>query len=424
MSKLPISGLKWVELSEIEEIDWSQIDTEGEYGYILEVDMTYPKFLHRAHSNFPLAPQNVEISFENLSKYSKRSLQDVSKSSKFADVKLVSTFHPREEYVLHFKNLKLYLQLGMKLKKIRRVLMFRQSNFIAPYIEKCTEFRQKSKTKFEQDQFKKLANCIYGKTIQNVRGYMNVKIHMKNSSLQKSLNNPFFKNFTIISENLVQTNEDRDCVVHDRPLFVGFTILELSKHFMFDFFYNKLSTSSSFNIDLGMSDTDSFLFKVDNAQAFREHVKKFMDYSNYPPNHPNFSNKNKSKLGYFKDELAGKQKCLEFVGLKSKCYSMLLQKTGSGEVGEKKICKGLGRAAIKNRVKFEHYKQCLFEKKTRRYDFHSISSKKHSISTIRINKQALTHFDSKRFIYSCGIHSEPYGSVLIEKFGNKCPKCF
>jgi len=119
-------------------------------------------------------------------------------NKKYKDVKLVATFHPRVEYVTHFKNLKLYLQLGMKLKKIHRVLKFRQENFIAPFIEQCTLSRQLSKTKFEQDQFKKVANSVYGKTIQNVRNYIEVKLHKNLSSLQRAISSHTFKNYSII----------------------------------------------------------------------------------------------------------------------------------------------------------------------------------------------------------------------------------
>lgn len=173
-------------------------------------------------------------------------------------------------------------------------------------------------------------------------------------------------------------------------------------------------------LNLGMSDTDSFLFKVDNGKVFREHIHPFMDYSNYPENHALFSSKNKAKLGFFKDELAGRDKCLEFVGLRSKCYAMKFE----NPLYQKKVCKGLGRMAIKNRLKFNHYKDCLIKGIPKRFDFHTIVSKKHMISTMRLNKRAICHFDSKRWIFHCGIHSEPYGSCRIKKEKILfCPKC-
>ena len=377
--------------------------------------------MFKKHSNFPLAPETLKINYSHLSPYSKKAIADLDKKSTYSDKKLIGTFFPRKNYIIHFKNLKLYMNLGLKLTKIHRCIMFQQTSFIKPFIEKCTYFRQQAKTKFEQDQFKKVANCVYGKTIQNQRNYVSVKLHTNVKSYKRAVSHPSFKHFTIIGENLVQTTHTPTEIIHDKPIYAGFTILELSKHFMFDFYYNKLTNNLPCTIELGMSDTDSLLFKVNNYNLFKSHVHSFMDYSNYPTNHPLFSNQNKSKLGFFKDELAGKYFCTEFVGLKSKCYSMKLHDTfQSNPPTDKKVCKGLGRLAIKNRLKFSHYKKCLFDNIPKRLDFHVIASRKHKITTNRVNKKALTHFDSKRFILKCGIHSEPYGSDLIKY---KCKKC-
>jgi hypothetical protein len=137
-----------------------------------------------------------------------------------------------------------------------------------------------------------------------------------------------------------------------------------------------------------------------------------MDYSNYPKTHSLYTLKNKAQLGFFKDELAGHYTCVEFIGLKSKCYAMNL-KTDNNLSTEKKICKGLGRIAIQNRLKFKHYKNSLKNGISKRFDFQTIRSKNQHISTVRINKKVITHFDSKRWLFSCGIHSVPYGSIDI-----------
>ena len=181
---------------------------------------------------------------------------------------------------------------------------------------------------------------------------------------------------------------------------------------MFDFWYNKMTKNCPSEFDLGMSDTDSFLFKVDKPEEFWHHIDKYMDYEN-----------NKSQLGYFKDELCGELKCIEYIGLRPKCYSMNLINLHTNELSEKKICKGLGRAAITNRLRFKQYKKCLQEGKIRRHDFASIRSTKHRIKTIMQRKKALSHFDCKRWLFDCGIHSVPYGSKHIKHFFNLCPLC-
>lgn len=421
MSFLPCNNFLWLKKKEFKKIDWQQIDTEQTVGFILEVDLSYPEHLHEAHSNFPLAPENILVEFNNLSPYSKRSLVRSTGKKKYSDCKLSATFHDRKNYVLHFKNLKLYLTLGMKLLTVHRVLMFNQKRFLAPFIEMCTFERQRAKTKFEQNQFKLLANSTFGKTIQNVRNYSDVKLHTTKKSLLKAISSHTFKNFVIIDTNLVQTNHFRPFVKHDKPIAVGMTVLELSKHFMYNFYYNVLH-DTHFEIDLGFSDTDSFLFKTSNNKKYLKKVKPYMDFSNYPNEHPFFEAKNKAKLGYFKDELCGINDITEFIGLRSKCYSFQM-KSSNNQNTDKKVCKGLGRTAIAKRLKFKHYKDCLFQYKDKRFYFNTIRSNKQNIKTIQIQKKALSHFDSKRWLFDCGIHSAPYGSNKIKTYFSTCQKC-
>ena len=227
MMKLPKGNLEWMTENEINNFNIDTIDLEGPKGYILEVDLDYPKKLHLKHNELPLAPDLVQVSYNDLSPYSKKALLECDGRKNYKDIKLISSFYPRKYYVTHLKNLKLYLDLGLKLKKIHRILKFDQEAFIKPFIEMCTLARQNSKTKFESDQFKKLANSVYGKTLQSVRNYSVVKLSTTRSLLLKRISDPTFKNFVIISDNLVQTNHETSEILHDRPIFIGFTILEL-----------------------------------------------------------------------------------------------------------------------------------------------------------------------------------------------------
>ena len=196
-----------------------------------------------------------------------------------------------------------------------------------------------------------------------------------------------------------------------------------SKFVMFDFWYNKMTKNSPCTFNLGMSDTDSFLFEVTKPKVFWKTIGPYMDFSNYPKDHPKFNDTNKAQLGYFKDELCGTKKCVEFIGLRPKCYALNLVDRKSRIESEKKICKGLGRAAIKNRLRFSQYKNCLENGIIKRHEFASIRSKKHDIKTIIQKKKALSYFDSKRWLFDCGIHSVPYGSRNIKKIYSTCVIC-
>ena len=192
---------------------------------------------------------------------------------------------------------------------------------------------------------------------------------------------------------------------------------------MFDFWYNKMTKNSPSTFNLGMSDTDSFLFEVTKPKLFWKSIEPYMDFSNYPKDHPKYNDSKKAELGYFKDELCGTKKCIEFIGLRPKCYALNLVDKKSNQETEKKICKGLGRAAIKNRLRFSQFKNCLENEMIQRHEFASIRSKKHKIKTITQKKKALSYFDSKRWLFDCGVHSVPYGSKNIRKYYNTCVLC-
>ena len=160
LSLLPKSDFEWLSPEEIKQFDVTKLNLEGDVGYIVECTLRYPKKLHLKHRHLPLAPTISEISYENLSPYAKSALFEADGQKRYKDVKLVSSFCDRIDYVCHAKNLKLYLELGMKLKKITRILKFKQERLFKSYIEKCTKARQSALTKFDKDQFKKLGKNL------------------------------------------------------------------------------------------------------------------------------------------------------------------------------------------------------------------------------------------------------------------------
>ena len=160
--KLPVSDFKWVKKKKYAKNPLhfiNKINVEGKKGYLLEVDLLYPKKIQKKHKHFPLAPHTVEIKYENLSPYAQDALIKTGGKKNYKSQKLIGSFLPREKYVLHIKNLKMYLKLGMKLKKVHRILQFKQEAFLKPYIDLCTEKRRNAMTKFEKNFYKLMCNA-------------------------------------------------------------------------------------------------------------------------------------------------------------------------------------------------------------------------------------------------------------------------
>ena len=119
---------------------------------IFQVDLEYPSELHELHNDFPLAPEKLEISQKMLSNYCLFIANEYG--TKIGGVnKLVPNLGNKSKYVVHYKNLQLYLSLRMKLTKIHRVLQFKQSDWLKKYIDFNTDKRKNPANSFEKDFF-------------------------------------------------------------------------------------------------------------------------------------------------------------------------------------------------------------------------------------------------------------------------------
>ena len=158
VQKLPLNNFKWLTEAEVKSLDLMAKCDDGDTGYFVECDLHYPKHLHIKHANLPLAPEILEVHYENLSPYSKVAIAKTEGSKRYKDTKLMSTFHDKTNYVLHIRNLLLYISLGLVVTKIHRVLQFHQDYVLKPYIAMTTKARKHAESKFEMDLFKKLVS--------------------------------------------------------------------------------------------------------------------------------------------------------------------------------------------------------------------------------------------------------------------------
>uniref|UniRef100_A0A8D8SD21 DNA-directed DNA polymerase n=1 Tax=Cacopsylla melanoneura TaxID=428564 RepID=A0A8D8SD21_9HEMI len=393
VKKHPLKDFKWMTKQEIKQFkkclfDLTENDDEG---FFLEVDIVYPDYLHNSHNDLPFLPE--------------KKVPPTSKNEK-----LLTTFDNKYRYVLHYLNLQQALSHGLILKKIHRGIKFTQSDYLATYINFNTELRKTAKNMAQRTQPKLLNNVIYGRSIEDFRKRSNLKVATTWNQARKLISKSTFLDYTIINENLVLIKLQKKTIKFMRPIFLGASILELSKIKMYHFLYSIVKPYfGPKNVKLLYMDTDSFFFqiKVDDLYEAFKGLKHYLDTSDYPSNHFLYSNRNKKKLGKFKDELNG-MVLTHFVGLASKLYAY---KILDGK--ESKIAKGISTNVIRKEIKFEDYVACLFEGITIFKKMNTIVSQNHNIQTVTKNKKALTFNDDKRFSREGQIKTYAHGHYKI-----------
>ena len=149
---LPTGGFKWMTEKQIDKIDLAKYKKDSKKGLILEVDLECPKKLHNLHNDYPLGLEKVKVTEDMLSDYSKNIAKKYKISTGLVH-KLIPTLSNKEKYVLHYRNLQLYTDLGLKITKVHRVLEFDQSPWLKQYIDFNTNKRKNAKNAFEKDFF-------------------------------------------------------------------------------------------------------------------------------------------------------------------------------------------------------------------------------------------------------------------------------
>ena len=377
MSKpLPISNFKWMK----------NLHNWRNRPCILEVDLEYPEQLHDLHNEYPLAPESLNVGNVD---------------------KLIPNLMDKERYVLHRDNLLLYESLGIKIKKIHRGITFVESPWLKEYIDLNTGLRAKATNTFEKDFFKLMNNSVFGKTMENIRNRVDIKLITNEKEAKKLISKPNFHHRTIFTENLIAVHMKKTKVYYNKPIYLGMCILDLSKTLMYDFHYNYIKKKYGEDANLLFTDTDSLAYEIDTEDFYKDinpDVERLFDTSNYPANHESGIKvgTNKKVPGMFKDEAGGKQ-ILEFVGLRAKLYSYRMKDY------EEKKCKGVKKAVVRKSIHFEDYKKCLLDGQQIHRTMNIIRSHQHEVYSERVNKVALSREDDKRIILEDGIHTLAHG---------------
>ena len=189
----------------------------------------------------------------------------------------------------------------MKLTKLHRVLKFKKCNWLEKHINFNTVKRENAADKFSQNFFKLMVIRIYGETIENLRKIINSKLISNSKDYVRSVSKPNLISQKIFSKNLVAIHQIKPVLTLNKPIYVGFSILDLSKLFVYKLHYGYIK--DKFDAKLLFTDTDSVIYEIKGENVYEDFYaeKDLLDFSDNTVNSKIFDPENKKVIDKMKD---------------------------------------------------------------------------------------------------------------------------
>jgi len=235
------------------------------------------------HSDYPLAPEHLTVNIEMLSLFATQFIDKGWKSSKT----LIPTLHNKNKNVTHYRNLQFYLNHGLIVTIIHRILSFQQRPWLKPRTDYCTTKRKTATSESESDLAKLQANTTFGKTMEQVRHGVNIRLICDEHKLTKAVSKALFRQSEIINKDLVMVSGAKQTITLNKPISVGFAILEISKLTMYRFFYEYLKLKYGDKCKLLFTDTDSLCCHIETDDLYADMAEniELFDTSNFETTH-------------------------------------------------------------------------------------------------------------------------------------------
>ena len=279
---LPATKFKWVDIKpsqgEAAQAQISALAASKIKGYLL-VDVKYPTDLHDSHNDLAFVCDKMKINKVE---------------------KLVPNLRDKKNYVIHIRALDQALRHGLVLERIHRAIEFNQTDWMKPYIDFNTKLRTAAANNFEKDFFKLMNNSVFGKTMQNIR---NIKLVTNKDKYLRTVMKPNFESGVLFGENLMGCEMGRTKVVMKKPVYLGQTILDLSKIVMYEFHYDYMKPKFE-GLQFRYMDSDSLVYHIKAEDFYADianDVEERFDTSGYVPDRPLTIGKNKKVIGLMKD---------------------------------------------------------------------------------------------------------------------------
>ncbi|XP_018378038.1 PREDICTED: DNA polymerase-like, partial [Trachymyrmex cornetzi] len=352
---LPYGEFQWVD--DIERFDVMSVSSDSVIGYILEVNLAYPQSIHDTHVDLPFCPTRERPPGKR-------------------NVKLLANLYNKERYVVYYRNLQQCIHHGLHITKIYRILQFAQSPWLRGYIELNTRFRMLANNEFEKNLYKLMNNAVFGKTMENVRDHVDVRLITRwdgRYGAEAMIAKPNFHSRSIFSENLVAVELRKLEVKMNKPIYIGMCILEIAKLRLYEFHYEYVIPLYRDTCKILYTDTDSLIYLLECENVYDTDIKRDItrfETSDYP-----------ERNVYD----------IPRVNTRAKMYALRV----IGKSDTKRI-KGVKKNVVAKTITFDDYVRCLNDVTVQSRRQSSIRSTLHEVYTVSELKLALSPYDDKR----------------------------
>ena len=355
-------------------------------------------------------------------------------------IKLACTVQDKKNYVVHIVALKQALNHGLKLTKVHKIIQFDQEAWLKPYIDMNTKLRKEAKNDFEKDFFKLMNNAVFGKTMENIRKHRDIKLVTTDKRRSILVSEPNYHTSKHISEDLMIIEMEKVEVKMNKSIYLGQAMLDISKTFMYEFWYDYIKPKYGDKARLCYVDTDSFVMHIKTENFYKDiadDAEIWFDTSNYDEKveRPLPTGKNKKVIGMFKDEI-GRKIMTGFCALRAKAYSFLIDEYTDDDyeknnivnkkLKEQKICvikrerQRQRQRQTDRQILFNNYVDSLFKNEVLLRSQHRFRSDHHKVYTEEVNKIALSSNDDKRIQTFDKVTTYPYGTNVFMLCEKKC----